>query len=228
MKTLREDDLYLSVKNLLQSLDMLVMGEVGRCDILAKSDSMLIAVELKLGYSIRLLEQAVDRQRIADLVYVGLPARALSSRRSRRRTQEYLIQRLGVGLILVHDAEYAVFAFHPRSHIPRIHRKKREELVHEIQSRILDANSGGSTRRALFTAYRQDAMHLAVLLARSGPCSPRELRESSGCDRAYNILRDNHYGWFTRVSRGVYDLSDRGRTEPDELFPEVMTSLRER
>ena len=43
-----------------------------------------------------------------------------------------------------------------------------------------------------------------------------DFREQAGVDRAGNILRDNHYGWFERVRVGHYALTPRGRREWDE------------
>ncbi|MFW6234593.1 MAG: DUF2161 family putative PD-(D/E)XK-type phosphodiesterase, partial [Spirochaetota bacterium] len=60
------------------------------------------------------------------------------------------------------------------------------------------------------------------LLADSGPCSPSGLRLRGASERAAAILRDNHYGWFVRIRRGVYGLTEAGRTEPDALFPDVV------
>ena len=36
------------------------------------------------------------------------------------------------------------------------------------------------------------------------------LREATRGDRAANILRDNHYGWFQRAGRGIYELTTTG------------------
>lgn len=216
------------MKALFESLGFTVMGEVGSCDITATADDFLVAVELKRTYSVRLLEQAVSRQSLVDLVYVGMPAGALSEDRKRRRTQDRLIRRLGLGLILVHDIQLARVVFHPQTVVPRLNRRKRETIITEMKARLLDSNIGGSTRQPVLTAYRQEAMMLTVLLADSGPCSPGDLRARGASERAGTILRDNHYGWFVRVRRGVYDLSEPGRTEPGALFPDVLAVLRSR
>ena len=57
------------------------------------------------------------------------------------------------------------------------------------------------------TAYRQEALACAAALA-AGPRSVRELRATS-LD-AGKILLSNVYGWFVRVDRGVYALTDAG------------------
>ncbi len=223
-----EQSLYLPVKTLFEALGFTVMGEVGAGDVVAVLGERIVTVELKIRYSVRLLEQAVERQKTSDLVYVGLPFDALSASRSRRNAQENLVRRLGLGLVLIFDGELARFSFHPQSGIPRLDRKKRDALVGEIRSRIMDANVGGSTRTALLTGYRQEAMYLAIVLRYEKSASPKRIRALGGSNRCARILRDNHYGWFSRLSRGLYGLSESGYTEPDRLFPDVMQVLKRR
>jgi hypothetical protein len=59
------------------------------------------------------------------------------------------------------------------------------------------------------TAYRQQALACAALLA-SGPCRPRDIKPL--VPDAPKILLSNVYGWFVRVERGLYALTDQGRT----------------
>jgi hypothetical protein len=58
------------------------------------------------------------------------------------------------------------------------------------------------------TAYRQQALGCALTLA-SGPLPVREIRSS--IPDAGKILLSNVYGWFERLDRGVYGLTDAGR-----------------
>ena len=44
-----------------------------------------------------------------------------------------------------------------------------------------------------------------------GDLSPKRIKEISGIDRAYNILRMNVYGWFYNVKKGVYGITTEGR-----------------
>ncbi|MFV0473779.1 MAG: DUF2161 family putative PD-(D/E)XK-type phosphodiesterase, partial [Pikeienuella sp.] len=60
------------------------------------------------------------------------------------------------------------------------------------------------------TAYRQDALRLARHLAEGGPAAPAALAAATGVARAGAILRADHYGWFERVSRGLYRLTAAG------------------
>jgi hypothetical protein len=58
------------------------------------------------------------------------------------------------------------------------------------------------------TAYRQRALACAAALAH-GPRRPRDLKAS--IPDAAKILHGNVYGWFARVERGVYSLTEAGR-----------------
>lgn len=44
-----------------------------------------------------------------------------------------------------------------------------------------------------------------------GDLSPKRIKEISGIDRAYNILRMNVYGWFYNIKKGVYGITTEGR-----------------
>lgn len=61
------------------------------------------------------------------------------------------------------------------------------------------------------TAYRQDAVRLAAHLARHGPSRGAEIARATGVAAATRMMADDHYGWFERVARGLYDLTPKGR-----------------
>jgi hypothetical protein len=60
------------------------------------------------------------------------------------------------------------------------------------------------------TAYRQQAIDCAKVLAMA-PGRPRDLR--SAMPDAAKILQRNVYGWFERIDRGRYGLTELGRAE---------------
>lgn len=80
--------------------------------------------------------------------------------------------------------------------------------MREHQKRRGDPALGGSTRTPLMTAYRQQALDCATALA-SGPMRVRDVR--AGTPDAGKILLSNVYGWFERLDRGIYGLTDAGR-----------------
>ena len=85
---------------------------------------------------------------------------------------------------------------------------RRSRILEEHRRRQGDPAKGGSTRQPIMTAYRQQALACAVALAR-GPTRPRDLKPN--LPDAPKILLHNVYGWFVRVERGVYALSEAGR-----------------
>jgi hypothetical protein len=64
------------------------------------------------------------------------------------------------------------------------------------------------TRQPIMTAYRQQALGIAVALV-DGPKRPRDLKGES--PDAAKILLNNVYGWFVRVERGLYGLTEGGK-----------------
>jgi hypothetical protein len=80
-------------------------------------------------------------------------------------------------------------------------------LITEHRKRQGDPALGGSTRAPIMTAYRQQALACASALSR-GPRKVRELKPA--IPDAPKILLHNVYGWFDRVERGIYTLTDSG------------------
>ncbi|MGL5011323.1 MAG: DUF2161 family putative PD-(D/E)XK-type phosphodiesterase, partial [Paracoccaceae bacterium] len=82
-------------------------------------------------------------------------------------------------------------------------------LLREFERRVGDPNIGGTTGVQRMTAYRQDALRCLAHLALA-PASPAATAKSTGVAKAATLLRHDHYGWFERVSRGLYALSPQG------------------
>ena len=100
----------------------------------------------------------------------------------------------------------------PLPYKPRHNKRKAGRLLGEHRRRVGDPNLGGSAMRApLMTAYRQEALRCAELLACNGPMAPKAMRAVGDVPNAAKILRADHYGWFERVSRGIYALTPQGR-----------------
>ncbi len=206
----REQDLYEPVKVFLEGQGYDVKAEVNACDIVARrADEPPIVVELKTRFNLELVLQAVDRLRVASLIYVAFPDHKKGSWRSQRRRILKLCKMLGIGIILVRNGR-AYAALDPAVYTPRQQPAKKARLLKEFAERVGDPNTGGVSRRRLITAYRQDALRLVCALAEKPDRSPATLKDETGVERAGAILHANHYGWFERVSRGVYRLSPKG------------------
>ena len=61
----------------------------------------------------------------------------------------------------------------------------------------------------LMTAYKQNALRIVHGLE-NGSKSISELRKTTGVHNTDSILQKNFYGWFSRVDRGIYELSSTG------------------
>lgn len=229
MQARRETELYGPVKALLEELGFTVKGEVNGCDLVAVRGDDLVVVELKRTFNLDLVLQGVERLRLTEAVYLAVeePGR---TRGSRRWSQvKALCRRLGVGLITVglgSSGASATVLLDPEPGRPRAARQQRMRLLREFHSRSGDRNTGGSTRRPLVTAYREDALRLAAFLRSSGPAQVRVIRSETGVQRAGAILQDDHYHWFERVSRGVYRLSSNGEAAL-QAYADVVAALAE-
>jgi hypothetical protein len=62
------------------------------------------------------------------------------------------------------------------------------------------------------TAYRQEALRCAGLLAINGPMAPKAMRAAADVPNAARILQQDVYGWFERIERGVYGITPKGRS----------------
>lgn len=205
-----EIDLYPPVKALLESQGYDVKGEITGCDVVAmRGGEPPVVVELKRSFNLALVLQGVDRLSMTDAVYlaVGTPPNHPAAVRR-------LCRRLGLGLIVVVGGAAQVVV-DPLPYRPRKARARTSRLLGEHQRRIGDPTAGGSVRRPIMTAYRQEALTCAGRLE-NGPATLRVLRAGGDVPRAARILQDDVYGWFERVERGTYQLTPRGRAALEE------------
>ncbi len=204
-----ETSLYPAVKRFLEASGFRVKGEVHGCDAVAVRDGeplRLAIVEMKLGFNLDLLLQAVERLRIADEVWLAVPA----TRRGRDRDPRVrrLCRLIGFGLMAVNVTRNRVEVLaEPGPYRPRPNQRRRARLLSEHARRAGDPSPGGSSRQPIMTAYRQEALACAALL-QAGPGRPRDLRAVAPA--AGRILLSNVYGWFERTERGVYRLTADG------------------
>ena len=211
----KETDLYPAVKALLQGHGYDVMSEVKDIDVLATDGDHTICVEMKTDLNLKLITQATKRQSIADDVYVAIPKptyRVMGSQVFKDKI--FLLRRLGIGVIFVTGDN--AYTEHPpialdleRSKASS--KRKRKNLMTEKKGRSGDHNLGG-TKGKITTAYKELCIHMAYLMEKSGPMKVRDLREAVG-EKAQSVLAKNYYGWFERSSRGVYEITEKGKEE---------------
>lgn len=208
-----EAALYGPVKRFLETHGYEVKGEVCGCDVVARrADEPPVIVELKLRVTTALLLQGIDRLALSERVYLAVPRppRAYRGIAPETPAVRRLCRRLGLGLLVVGRDTVAVVE-EPVPYRPRPARQRAARLVAEFERRAGDPNVGGRTRAPVVTAYRQDALRVASALAANGPMRLGELRAVTGVAAAARILQRNVYGWFGRLGRGTYALSESGR-----------------
>ncbi len=217
---MRETDLYPAIKQFLEKQGYDVKAEITDCDVVAiRGDEPPIVIEMKLAFNLPLLLQAIDRQSLTDEVYVAIPKPTKKSGNALwKRHKKGLIKlcrRLGIGLITVnlrHSPDRAAEVHcDPLPYTPRKNKRRSGRLLKEFAQRVGDPNKGGSSKCPIVTSYRQDALRCLSFIDEQGAARLREIREKTRVERAGGILQKDHYGWFERVERGVYDITPEGR-----------------
>ena len=225
---MRETDLYPPIKAFLEAQGYTVKSEVEGCDVVAiRGEEPPVIVEMKTGFSLSLVFQGVTRQGVADDVYLAVPP--FPARVGRRNDVLALCRRLGLGLLTVRlePTPFVEALLDPAEYRPRRRRRHLGRLLREFQRRVGDPNQGGSGRRKLMTAYRQDALRCAAYLEVSGPTKAAVVAGAAGVARARVMMYADHYGWFERPAGtppGVYGLTPKGRAALEE-YADVVAAL---
>lgn len=213
-----ETALYLPIKSFLEAAGYAVKGEVGGCDLVGLTDGeppVVVICELKMTFNLELILQAVDRAAASDEVWIAARVSAKGKGREGDRRFRDLCRRLGFGMLAVSDNDLVDVIVSPIAPMPRKNARRRSRLVDEHRRRKGDPALGGSTRKPIMTAYRQQALVCAAAIE-GGVQRPKDMREAA--PKAPQILRDNVYGWFERVDRGIYALTELG-TEALKRWP---------
>ena len=218
-----ETDLYAPVKAFLEEQGFDVKAEIHGCDLVALRDGdPPLIVELKKRFTLELVLQGVDRLGLTDLVYLAVPqpGRKASGASPYDSDVRKLCRRIGVGLLVVDTARAeghrVEVLLDPVPYAPRKDRKRTARLLSEHARRQGDPNRGGSTRVPIVTAYRQDALRCARLL-KDGPMTLKAMRTAGAPKDVAAILQRNVYGWFVRVVKGTYALTEDGARGVDSF-----------
>ena len=217
-----EKDLFLPIKTYFEQFGYICDGEVNDIDLYMEKEDESVAVELKQTLDFKALQQAALRQKITDIVYIGIfKPRDLYSKSFRDKL--YLLKRLGIGLIVVSKrggnveivsepvvSELSVFQ--------QRNQKKKKALSTEFKKRKSRNNTGGVHGTKLITSYREDALFVLNSLAElGGEASTKQIRELSGIKNATSILYNNYYGWFENVKKGTYKITEAGYAAFEEF-----------
>lgn len=207
---MKEVDLYPDLKAFLEGQGYEVKAEIGACDVMAvRGAEPPVIVEMKLSFSLALVMQGVARQSLFDTVYLAVPA-PKKGWPARYKDIVAVCRRLGLGLLAVHPGQGVEAHLDPGPYVPRRNVARAGKLLREFQRRVGDPNQGGSTGVKRMTVYRQDALRCLNLLA-GGAMKGAEVARATGVARATTLMRDDHYGWFERLEKGVYGLTVVGQ-----------------
>lgn len=211
MGKVAETDLYAPVKAWLEGLGFEVKAEVGAADVVAMRDGAMTVVELKVGFSLTLLQQAVARQALTDNVYVAVPRWGGRQGWRAFKGNVGLCKRLGVGVMSVRMSDgFVQIHADPGAFTPRKSRAKTGRVLSEFARLEGDPNVGG-TRGKRVTAYQQDCERIARFLAVNGPSKGAMVAKATEVATATRMMAINHYGWFERVDKGIYTLTTTGQ-----------------
>lgn len=208
----KESDLYTPVCEYFISLGYDVQAEVKSCDLVAKKDGETIVAELKTSFCLKLVYQAIERQSITDLVYIVIP-RPKGAKGSQWNSMLKLMKRLDIGIITVAlDSELKAvdIVSVPAGTAKPKSSAKRALLNKEVDSRNLHVNTGGVNKTKILTAYREKSIYILCLAEAFGEISPAQINKILNEPYAGNIVSRNFYGWFKKISKGVYAISDEG------------------
>jgi hypothetical protein len=177
------------------------------------SAPLVVIGELKQRFTLELLLQGVDRMAMGDEIWLAV--RSTSKRKNRadgrlsdRRVLK-LCRLLGFGLLGVTARGRVDMLVEPTAYKPRGNPRRRSRLLREHHRRQGDPAIGGGTRRPIMTAYRQQALAVAQAILEATQARPRDLKPLA--PDAPKILLHNVYGWFARIERGIYGLTEVGR-----------------
>lgn len=240
MAVMHESELYAPLKQFFEQRGYTIKGEVRFCDLVGMkdgSDTPLI-VEIKKTFTLALLLQGLDRQKLTSNVYVAVEKNRSKKGSHNQRWSDItsLCRRLGLGFITVTlyktKKPLVEIMCTPQQNLAvdglandiantssnlygtsptRKSPKKAARLVHEFKERSGDYNVGGSYGTKLMTAYREKALRIALVMADGAIMAPRQVKAQSGIGTAGAIMRDNYYGWFERLTKGKYKLSALGQ-----------------
>lgn len=218
---MKESDLYLPLKKFLEKQDYEVKAEVENCDVVAIKKAVAsenvqppTIIELKLSLNLEVILQAVDRLSLSPIIYIGVPNSCGALKKKKRKRIVKLLKMLGIGLVSINPKRETTHVIvDPTSYKPRQSKPRQQWLIDEFVARAGDPNLGGaSTKAGRMTAYKQQAIEISKYLSKHGATKASDIAKILELPKSRAIVYDNHYGWFLNVSRGVYDLSELGKS----------------
>jgi hypothetical protein len=222
---MNESELFQPIKNYFADSGYTVDGEVKDCDMVMKKENDFIVVELKNDLNFKIFMQGAKRQKMFQHVFIAVwTPKNLKSKAFRDKV--YLLNRLGLGLILVSKRAKMVTIFaqpmvHPLSNYNTRNKKTKDRVISELNGRRTKQNIGGVNKKTVLTAYKEDCLLILDLMKQQGSLKASIIKDQTGIKTSYNKIYQNHYGWFVKEGKGIYGLSDFGQ----KAFVENITTI---
>lgn len=230
MEKLSEKKLFGPIKEYFEGLGYTCDGEVGDIDLYMEKEGENVAVELKVTFDFKALQQAALRQKVADNVFIGIyKPKDLYSPSFKDKL--YLLKRLGIGLIVVSPRTFTVEVVSEPvvSELKNFKNRnsgKRRAISSEFKKRKTKSNVGGVTGTKIISSYREDALIvLDALCELGGEATSREVHKLSEVKKSTDIMYSNYYGWFENVAKGTYKITEKGYDALEE-FENVLKGLK--
>ncbi|MDE6357869.1 MAG: hypothetical protein K2L15_04695 [Eubacteriales bacterium] len=214
MEKTKETDLFEPIKKYFIKKNYKVQGEVKNCDIVCLKDEEMLIIELKKSFNLKVLYQAMERKAFSNYVYIGIE-RPKNFRKKEVKNMLKVLEKMEIGLITValdSPTKNVDIVLEPCYKKVYKTSKKRKIILNEINNRRLETNLGGSSTKNsnILTAYREKAIYIACVLEILEKASGKEIKEIIKIENPNAILRGNHFGYFEKVERGIYALSETG------------------
>ena len=226
----RETDLHAPVKLWLQAQGCEVKTEVKTIDMVGLyHEDFIIAIELKLKLNLEVINQAVERQGIADLTYIAVVHDYKAVETKRFKMTLLTLKRLNIGLLLVNfraSEPIVVEVLKPENfdfeRSRRLKKGRREQLIAEFNKRHGDFNKAGSHKTKLMTGYKEQCLLVAHYMYTLGHEKAKSFEKYGiAPKKVASIFTQNYYNWFVRRDKGIYGLSDDGLNALIEFSPVV-------
>lgn len=213
----KETEIYNPIRRFLETEGYHIKAEVNHVDVYGIKDNLTITVELKTQISLKLIYQALERKKVADSVFIGVPEDAVKSHGKDMKHLRHLLTKLGIGVIVVRANEAYVLLEADQSSVKKRTNVKKRQVIKEFNQRENHQNIGG-TKGKKITAYKEQVIRVAYMLRKMKSASPKDLMEHTGISQAPKIVQANYDGWFKKVSRGIYTLTEQGELELNEYL----------
>jgi len=203
--------MYPIIKNFLEDQGYYVKAEVKDSDIVASKEDILMIIEMKSTFSIKLIYQGLKSKGLTDYIYIAIPKPPLKVIKSDNfKEKKEIAKHLELGLLFIDkDLGEVTVVLNPESFHHRKRYKKQNALKNEFFLRKTSFNVGGVNKTKIITAYRELALQILYFL-KDGPKKTKEIKNYTKQEKVMSILQKNYYGWFERVDRGIYKITNLG------------------